>query len=112
MATTAHSRPPMAHASQKYGVSYSGTNSMTKPAMVATIMMQAHNPLVSWSLRRLRSIRALDLLIGRLEHAEQRADLLVGVHRAQGRRVGVHNNLALVAFSNRLLAGIVIVGNI
>ena len=58
MATTAHSRPPMAHASQKYGVSYSGTNSMTKPAMVATIMMQAHNPLVSWSLRRLRSIRA------------------------------------------------------
>ena len=55
---------------------------------------------------------ALDLLIGRLEHAEQRADLLVGVHRAQGRRVGVHNNLALVAFSNRLLAGIVIVGNI
>ena len=31
---------------------------------------------------------------------------------SQGRRVGVHNNLALVAFSNRLLAGIVIVGNI
>ena len=47
MAATAHSRPPMAHASQKYGVRYSGTNNMTKPAMVAIIMMMAHKPLVS-----------------------------------------------------------------
>ena len=54
----------------------------------------------------------LDLLIGRLGHAEQRADLLVGVHRAQGRRVGVHNDFTLVAFSNRLLARIVVVGDV
>ena len=115
MAATAHSRPPMAHASQKYGVSYSGTNSMTKPAMVATIMMQAHKPLVKLILAALAfdtGAGTLDLLIGRLGHAEQRADLLVGVHRAQGRRVGVHNDFTLVAFSNRLLARIVVVGDV
>lgn len=32
---------------QKYGVRYSGTNSMTKPAIVAMIMMMAHKPLAS-----------------------------------------------------------------
>ena len=115
MAATAHSRPPMAHASHKYGVSYSGTNSMTKPAMVATIMMQAHKPLVSADpcgacVRYGRGHARSPHRLPRAPRAARRSARPVYIARRAA--ASVRNDFTLVAFSNRLLARIVVVGDV